>query len=163
MLAAPDHVERVLGLEGRPENIRRAELSVELLGRGNIEYRRVNLESDSLSEHGHFDAVFCAGVLYHLAEPWRLLEEIAAVTDRLFLDTHYAAAEERQSCGHVGADFTEGGYGDPLSGLGPTSFWLTLADLISSLNTCGFAVRHLQDHADWAAAGRRVFLGAIKA
>jgi hypothetical protein len=163
MLAAPDHVERVLGVEGRPENIRRAELCADLFGRGKIEYRHANLESDSLSEYGRFDAVFCAGVLYHLSEPWRLLGEIAAITDRLFLDTHYAAVEEREWRGHAGADFTEGGYDDPLSGLGPVSFWLTLPDLIRSLNSCGFAVRQLQDHSDWAGAGRRLHLCAVKA
>ncbi len=163
MLAGPKHVERVVGLEGRPENIRRAELVAELLGRGNIEFHQANFEADRLSKYGHFDAVFCAGVLYHLPEPWRLLEEIAAVTDRLFLDTHYASAENQERHGHVGIDFAEGGYGDPLSGLSATSFWLTLPDLITALNTCGFAVRRLQDHPDWGpGAGRRVHLYAVK-
>lgn len=162
MLAQPQHVERVLGLEGRIESIRRAELAVELLGRGNIAFELADLQTDGLSGHGRFDAVFCAGVLYHLPEPWKLLAAIANVTDRLYLDTHYATTEDESRGGYVGASTGEGGYEDVLSGLAPSSFWLSLPALVRALNEVGFAVWRIVDHPDWASAGRRVVLGCLR-
>ena len=83
-LAAPATTERVLGIEGRPENVARARLATELLGRGNTEFAVDDLETVDLAQYGRFEAAFCAGLLYHLVRPWRLLEEIASVSDRLF-------------------------------------------------------------------------------
>lgn len=75
-LASPPFVERLVGLEGRPENIARARLATQVLGRGNTEIRQVDLEEASLAQFGRFDAVFCAGLLYHLKRPWRLLTRL---------------------------------------------------------------------------------------
>ncbi|MGA8277474.1 MAG: class I SAM-dependent methyltransferase [Rhodanobacteraceae bacterium] len=36
-----------------------------------------------------YDLTFASGVLYHMEEPWRLLQGIANVSDRMFLWTHY--------------------------------------------------------------------------
>jgi SAM-dependent methyltransferase len=88
-LAAPGTSENVFGLDGRADNVERARLVAELLGRGNIEFAVEDLEHAELARYGRFDAVFCAGLLYHLVSPWRLLAEIGTVSDRLFLDTHY--------------------------------------------------------------------------
>jgi SAM-dependent methyltransferase len=162
MLADPEHVERVLGLEGRAESIRRAEFVTDLLGKGKIAFEQSDLETDDLSRHGRFDAVFCAGLLYHLQEPWRLLAEIAKITDRLYLDTHYASTEAETRGSYVGASIGEGGYDDALSGLGARSFWLSLPALIAALNDVGFAVRHIVDDPDWSPAGRRAVLGCCK-
>ena len=157
-LARPECVERLVGLEGRPENIERAELVAELLGRGNIEFRAADLDRADLEPHGRFDAVFCAGLLYHLTRPWRLLEEIAKVTDRLLLDSHYSATGADELEGHRGSFAEEGGYDDVLSGLSPRSFWLTLGGLIKVLTDNGFAVTRLVEEEDWKGAGRRVQL-----
>jgi SAM-dependent methyltransferase len=162
MLGDAEHVERLLGLEGRVENVRRAEFVAELLGRGNLSFHQADLESDPLTEHGSFDAVFCAGLLYHLPNPWRLLKAIADVTDRLFLDTHYASSEQDEREGFAGANVGEGGYDDVLSGLSRSSFWLTLPTLIATLNDAGFAIHRLIDDPDWSPEGRRVIIGAFK-
>lgn len=42
---------------------------------------------------GRFDAVIACGVLYHMAEPLRLLDLITARTDRVFLWTHVHQAD----------------------------------------------------------------------
>ena len=36
-----------------------------------------------------YDMVFCSGVLYHMAEPLRLIKLISQITDRCFVWTHY--------------------------------------------------------------------------
>lgn len=158
MLAAAEPVERVLGLEGREQNVRRAQLAAELLGRGNIAFHQADLENVELASYGRFDAVFCAGVLYHLPEPWRLLEAIGAVSDQLFLDTHYAAQATDERGGFGGAEVAEGGYDDSLSGLSSSSFWLTLRSLREALDRAGFAIEEQVDYPDWV-NGPRAHLG----
>jgi len=162
-LAAPPDSERVLGVEGRKENVERARLATELLGRGNTEFVVDDLETVDLAPYGRFDAAFCAGLLYHLVSPWRLLAEIARVSDRLFLDTHYwTGADTAEVEGYLGGWFDEGGYDDPLSGLESRSFWLTRPSLLKALTDAGWAVRHLVDHPDWAGAGARLWLGCVR-
>jgi SAM-dependent methyltransferase len=162
-LAAPPFVGRLIGLEARQENIERAQLAVELLGKGNVDFIRVDLDKESLERFGRFDAVFCAGLLYHLAQPWRLIEEIAKVTDRLFLDTHYSDVDEVTVNGYVGSVYHEGGYADPLSGLSESSFWMTLPCLMDTLSRVGFVVRHRYVVQDWGGYGPRIHLAAFKA
>ena len=157
-LARPDFVERVIGLEGRAENVARAELVTELLGRGNIGYHPADLDRVELEGFGRFDAVFCAGLLYHLTRPWRLIEEVAKVTDRLLLDTHFSAAGEDELEGHRGSFLHEGGYDDVLSGLSPRSFWLTLGGLYDVLEANGFGVTRMLQQEDWEGAGPRAQL-----
>jgi len=154
-LAAPETTERVLGLEGRPEHAARARLVADLLGRGNIEFAVENLETVDLASYGRFEAVFCAGLLYHLEAPWRLLAEIGRVTDRLFLDTHYwSGPDVLEIDGHQGGWFDEGGYDDPLSGVGGRSFWLTAPALIQLLTEAGWTILHFNDIPDWPTAPR---------
>jgi hypothetical protein len=160
-LAAPATTERLLGLEGRQENVDRARLVAELLGRGNIEITRADLEAPQLSPYGTFDAVFCAGLLYHLQRPWLLLEETARVGERLFLDTHYWAGEGTKVEGRSGGWYEEGGQADPLSGLSSRSFWLTLPELLRALTEAGWAIRHMEHFARWG-PGPRVWLGCVR-
>ena len=54
-----------------------------------VELLCVDLETFDLRVLGRFDAVLCSGVLYHLTKPWRLFAALAALTDRLFVWTHY--------------------------------------------------------------------------
>lgn len=163
-LAAPPTTERVLGLDGRAENVARAALVAEVLGRGNIDVQVADLESADLTPFGRFDAVFCAGLLYHLAEPWHLVAQIATVSDRLFLDTHHCAAttDVVEVNGYHGQWYREGGRADPLSGLREQSFWPTLASLLRMLTDHGWAVRHVVEHLQWGGAGSRVWLGCYR-
>ncbi len=106
---------------------------------------QVNLENFELLTLGTFDAVFCSGLLYHLPEPWKLIQRCAQVSPNLFLWTHYAGeneAEERVN-GLRGKWHEEGGLGDPTSGLSKKSFWPTLGSLINLLTKNGFNTIHL--------------------
>ena len=160
-LGAPGTTARVLGLEGRLENVERSRLVASLLGRGNVEFQQEDLETVDLTGYGRFDAVFCAGLLYHLQAPWRLVEEVARVSDHFFLDTHYWSSDEVEVDGHSGNWYDEGGYTDPLSGLGRRSFWLTLPALLRVLTNAGWAVHRIEHSFEWG-PGPRVLLGCSK-
>lgn len=139
-LARRAHVERVLGLEARAANIEKARFVQPLLGVRNAEFLQADLETADLASFGQFDAVFCSGLLYHLLEPWKLIGQIPRVAPRLFVWTQYAddLSADKTLAGYRGCDYTEGGIDEPLSGMSPTSFWLTLGSLIKALTASGF-------------------------
>ncbi|MFB3916101.1 MAG: class I SAM-dependent methyltransferase [Terriglobales bacterium] len=135
-------VSQVVALEGRAENISRAQFVVELLKLPNVRFEQINLEyRETLASFGIFDAVYCCGLLYHLPRPWELLKQIARTPGNLFLSTHYSAPETAKVVreGYSGSWYTEAGVKDPLSGLSKTSFWPTLPCLSSMLQNNGFA------------------------
>ncbi|HEY4332881.1 MAG TPA: hypothetical protein VGM78_09945, partial [Ilumatobacteraceae bacterium] len=90
------------------------------------------------------------------------LDEIASVTDQLFLDTHYCAVADDVVDGHPVGSFREGGYDDVLSGLSPTSLWMTLPEIESILRGHGFEITNCHNHPDWGGQGPRVILSAIR-
>ncbi len=146
-LAQHPGVERVLGIEARKSNIERARFMQDLLRANNVKFVQADLEKTQLNEFGRFDAIFCSGLLYHLPEPWMLIAGMAHVAPRLFIWTHYAdesAGESRQN--FRGHEFVEGGIDEPLSGMSPTSFWLTLESLKAALTAAGFnAIQIVRD------------------
>lgn len=150
-LASRPHVSRVLGIEGRRESVERARFVRQLLGMTNVEFEVANVETADLASFGEFDAVFCSGLLYHLPEPWRLIENVSKVSPNLFLWTHYASgdvseaggralkgAENAMANGFKGWAYRERGLADPLSGMSPSSFWPTLEGLKAMLKRNGF-------------------------
>lgn len=140
MLAEHRGVKRVLGLEGREQNLRKARLIQDLLHVRNAEFAQANLEGSDLSAFGKFDAIFCSGLLYHLPEPWKLIERLPTIAPSLFIWTHYAPETEAKaiSNGLRGKIYVEGGLEEVLSGMSPTSMWLTLESLITSLTRSGY-------------------------
>jgi SAM-dependent methyltransferase len=133
---------RILGVEGRMANIEKSRMVQRLLGVRNVEFRQVNLEVVPLSDLGEFDAVLCAGLLYHLPRPWELLAGLRGVTDRVLVSTHYAAEDRADEVveGFPGHWYREHGEEDPLSGLSPRSFWMTLPAITDQLRAGGYAV-----------------------
>jgi 2-polyprenyl-3-methyl-5-hydroxy-6-metoxy-1,4-benzoquinol methylase len=158
-LAGHPSVAEVVALEGRRENLARASFVKEAFGDRKIVFREYNIERLEPGDlDGPFDAVFCAGLLYHLPRPWALIERLRVVTRRdLFLDTHYATEAAATVEGHEGRWVAEGV--DPLSGLSASSFWLTREDLTATLERNGFAVRAVLD-LPHARNGPRVFVMA---
>jgi SAM-dependent methyltransferase len=141
ILAQHPGVERVLAVEGRESNLRKARFVRELLQIRNVDFVQANLEQTDLAALGKFDAVFCCGLLYHLPAPWKLLEQLSTVAPVLFIWTHYAAEAEARDIGNGlrGKIHHEGGEDEPLSGMSPTATWLTLDSLLSVLKASGFA------------------------
>jgi hypothetical protein len=140
ILAQNPGVKRVVALEGREANLRKARFVQELLEIRNVEFLQANLEHAELSAFGKFDAVFCCGLLYHLPEPWKLLEQLPAIAPRLFIWTQYAADDGAHDLpgGLRGKIHIEGGVDEPLSGMSPTATWLTLDSLREVLMASGY-------------------------
>ena len=140
ILAQHPGVKRVVALEGREANLRKARFVQELLEIRNVEFLQANLEHSDLTAFGKFDAIFCCGLLYHLPEPWKLLVQLPDVAPRLFIWTQYAADNEARdlSGGLRGKIHTEGGADEPLSGMSSTAIWLTLDSLRAVLTSSGY-------------------------
>ena len=144
-LATRPGVEEVIAIEGRAANIRKAELVKGLLGVRNVTFVEANLETTDLTTFGQFDAVFCSGLLYHLPEPWKLIEQLPRVAPKLFVWTHYADDLLADVVQHDlrGQVHPEGGADEPLSGMSSTAFWPTLGSLTKMLTTSGYKTVHL--------------------
>ena len=140
ILAQHPGVERILALEGREVNLRKARFLQNLLGIHNVEFLQANLEHAELTGFGKFDAVFCCGLLYHLPEPWQLLERLPEVAPAVFIWTQYAADHEAHDIadGLRGKIHIEGGPDEPLSGMSSTATWLTLDSLRAVLARSGY-------------------------
>jgi SAM-dependent methyltransferase len=143
-LAAGPQVTRIVALEGRTANIERARLVQRLLDVRKVEFHEVNLEQTDLAAWGRFDAIFCSGLLYHLPEPWKLLEQCARISSGFFMWTHYAGDDGNVEVnGYRGKWFRESGLGDPLSGMSGESFWPTLPALERMLRQSGYSSIHI--------------------
>jgi hypothetical protein len=140
ILAQHPGVKRVVALEGREANLRKARFIQELLRIDHVEFAQANLEHADLRGFGEFDAAFCCGLLYHLPEPWRLIEQLSAIAPVLFLWTQYAAENEARDLGNGlrGKTHVEGGADEPLSGMSATATWLTLDSLRDLLVRSGY-------------------------
>jgi hypothetical protein len=140
IMAKRPGVTRVVALEGREFNLRKARFVQELLRIGNAEFAQANLEEANLAAYGKFEAVFCSGLLYHLPEPWKLIAQLPAIAPAVFIWTHYAKEEEATEVapGLRGKICPEGGSDEPLSGMSATATWLTLDSLITLLKRSGY-------------------------
>ncbi len=163
-LANPPTVQRVVAVEGRISNIERARFVQRLVSTDKVEFLEANLENFELSTLGNFDATFCSGVLYHLPEPWKLIQQCAQISPNLFLWTHYAGENEAKETlhGQRGKWHEEGGLLDPLSGLSKRSFWPTMGSLIGLLTASGFRTVHLIENELTHANGLVVTLAATQ-
>jgi SAM-dependent methyltransferase len=140
ILAQHPGVERVVALESRAANLRKARFVQELLQIRNVEFAQANLEHADLSAFGNFDAIFCCGLLYHLPEPWKLIQQCPSIAPLLFIWTQYAAESEARDIGDDlrGKTHIEGGPDEPLSGMSATATWLTLDSLRTLLARSGY-------------------------
>jgi SAM-dependent methyltransferase len=162
ILAQHPGVKRVVALEGREANLRKARFVQEQLRIDNIEFAQANLEHADLSAFGKFDAIFCCGLLYHLPEPWKLIEQCPPIAPLLFIWTQYAAETEARDVGRGlrGKIHVEGGADEPLSGMSATATWLTLDSLRVLLAASGYDSVEIIDDDPGHANGPAVTIGA---
>lgn len=130
----------ILALEGREANLRRAELVLELHGVDNAELRLADVEAMDIATLGTFDAVLCAGLLYHVRQPWKLLRDIAQVTDQLYLSTHYwgSSALLEDLDGYSVKPVREDHPEPQARGLSVDVRWLDRGSLMKALTDAGF-------------------------
>lgn len=147
-LALQPGVKRVMGIEARSANRERAVWIQQLMGISNVEFRMANLEEIDLTTFGRFDALFCSGVLYHLPQPWNLVNQFPKVSQNVFIWTHYADEYQANELvnGYSGKLYQEAGISDPLSGLSKMSFWPTLSSLIKMLTVNGYHTIHILEN-----------------
>jgi hypothetical protein len=162
IMARRPGVKRVVAFEGRETNLRKARFVQQLLRIDNVKFDQANLEQADLTRFGKFDAVFCCGLLYHLPEPWKLIEQLPAVAPVLFIWTQYAADHEAHDAGRGwrGKIHVEGGADEALSGMSPTATWLTLDSLRGLLATSGYRNVEIIDDDPAHPNGPAVTIGA---
>ncbi len=142
-------IDFVLGVEGKDYLVQRSRLIKTLTASEKMDFVKCDLESEDLSSFGRFDAAFCAGVLFLLSRPWQMIEKVAAVTDNLFISTHYARTARESVEGFEGEYHKNGSFSDPLGGLSERSFWLTFESLAKALQKNGFQIINVQHFNDW--------------
>jgi SAM-dependent methyltransferase len=151
----------VVGIEGQPDNFATCEWVADRVGLANLSF--VEDDVRSLRDHGRFDAVLCAGLLYHLDHPVEFLSTLGDVTGRLLIVSAnhatlegselevYApllAAELTEHEGRLGRWFGE--QPGPWSSLGNSqSFWLERRELLRALVESGFPT--VFEQFDWLA------------
>jgi hypothetical protein len=163
-LAALAGVEHVVAVEGRTENVERARVVQRALGVDNVTFVVGNLETMDMAPLGHFDAIFCTGLLYHLPCPWELLARLAAVSGRIYIWTQCAdePVDGHDAGGYAGRSYDEWGRWEPLSGLSPTSFWPTREELVRMISDAGFPVVHVFGEEQVPRRGPALMLAAAR-
>ncbi len=145
---------QTLGIEIRKSNIENCRLIKKATNLPNLEF--VCDDVRNLDRYGQFDAVFCCGILYHLDEPRKFLEQMSRVCQRvLIIDTHVAAqqpnrtftvSEVTQHEGLTGRWFAEipndpGRKSDKWSSWdNAKSFWPMKRDLVEAVRQLGFSI-----------------------
>ena len=62
---------------------------------------------------------------------------MAAISDRVFVDTHVSETDYIELAGYRGRMYAEFGYDDPMSGTAPHSFWPTEPELVRMFAEAG--------------------------
>lgn len=76
-------VRRVLAVDARPENLRRARFVAEAMGIHDVEFREGRVETLAADLNRTFELTLFLGLLYHVEDPMRCLRQVAAVTGEL--------------------------------------------------------------------------------
>lgn len=140
-LAALPGVRSVVAVEGRAASLARARYVQSVIGDTKVRFVRANLERADLAGLGGFDAALCLGLLYHLPEPWRLIDRLREAAPRVLVWTHYAEPDRARARrgGYRGRVYREWRFlFEPLSGLSFSSFWPSRDELVRMLREHGF-------------------------
>jgi tRNA (mo5U34)-methyltransferase len=135
----------VTAIDSRMENIAKSILSCHFYA-VSPELRRCDVEiAEELAALPDADVVHHVGVLYHLVDPVRHLQQLAPkIRLGMMLDTHVSTPQQATSvlssggreyrCRKVG----ESGLADVFSGMYAHAHWLVLDDLLELLRALGF-------------------------
>lgn len=85
---------RVTGIDGRKDIITRAEFTRAQFGYNNIEFRQADILDESVWQD--IDAVFMAGLIHHLSDPFQLIDLLKKYCSTFaFMCTHVAPDFEK--------------------------------------------------------------------
>jgi SAM-dependent methyltransferase len=151
---------QVVGIEIREANLNKARFLKENLRLDNIEFYQDDVRNLSEAKYGRFDAILCAGFLYHLDSPavFEAIENIYSVCDRLaifetFISLKPAVSQTYKGktywgnyyIEHAETDSADEKYKDLWSSIdNPQSFWLTRPSLFNALEHAGFTSAFVQ-------------------
>lgn len=129
----------VVAVDGRASNLRRASLLLRVRGRSNVRLVEADVEREQPFFAERFDAVFCVGLLYHLADPAALMRRMAAMAPLVWLWTQVCAEADAVSLpgGLRGRPYAEPDE-HPLNGLCATAQFLTRGSLVEVAEAAGF-------------------------
>lgn len=144
----------VIGVEGRPQHVAKADFCKRALGLQNVTFELGDVREVNCGTHGRFDVILCSGLLYHLDHP-HVFELMAAMRGMCqgicIVDTSISprADFQVQFGGHFywGAAYREHATGlaheEKMKEAGASldnenSFWITKHDLVNGLIDLGF-------------------------
>jgi predicted RNA methylase len=174
------HGAKVVGIEGREQNIERARFAKKVLNLRNVEFYLDDVRNLSKEKYGKFDVVLCSGILYHLDFPdnMEFIEKIYDVCDyctiidthigsnptakKIFKDHEYEGDVYRE---HDPSASTENRLKQAWASLdNDNSFWLTKKSLYDFLMRVGFTtITEMYSHnASAKIQGDRITLIAFK-
>lgn len=78
-------VKKVIGVDAREENLRRARFVARAMGAERIEFRQGRVETLARETGRTFELTLFLGLLYHVEDPMLCLRQVAAVTSELCL------------------------------------------------------------------------------
>lgn len=135
----------VTGIESKTVNFAKCEYVAKNVNLPGLHF--IQEDARDLAKHGQFDAVFCAGLLYHLDCPSAFLTMLGQVTRRVaIIQTHYATFCDAQHEGRQGwwyDDFP--GQRDLWGSEGNLrSFWLAVEELLQAVREAGFGIIYQQ-------------------
>ncbi|HXL79370.1 MAG TPA: class I SAM-dependent methyltransferase [Pyrinomonadaceae bacterium] len=173
------HGAQTVGVEIREANLAKARFVKETLALDNLKLVQDDVRNLSSDKYGHFDAVLCIGILYHLDAPdvFDFVHRMAEVcTGCLVIDTHVSNTKEVSSKygerEYWGKFFTEHEPDTTLAEREKSlwasidnvkSFWLTRPSLYNLLAHAGFtSVYECYNPPVWQKFDDRCTLLAIK-
>lgn len=112
-------VKEVIAFDGRDTNIKKAEFIRACYGYSESDIRFVHGDAETFdfSTIGSVGAILCIGVLYHLINPSRMIQQLSKLSNALFIWTHFNPK--------VSAFHPEGDIKSPTAGLSKRSLWLS--------------------------------------
>ena len=137
-----------IGIEGRAENLAKAEFIKERLGIANCEFRLADVLTEEYESDPH-DVVLLLGIIYHVENPIGLIRKAAAAAKRyLFVETQLCRPDrsipygwgvpgiyhETENCFALVAESND----NPLSAMGSLSLIPNLAAVTTVMRHCGF-------------------------
>jgi len=168
--------ESVLAIEANSVAYLRCLVMKEILQPANCRFLLGDFLSFLQQNQTKFDLVFCSGVLYHMEDPFSLIEAITKRTNRVFLWTHYFDPDDPKGPTCRPRGLTRGGleltyyqhtYGlDPQAspywgGIAPSPSWLWRDDIVRIFEHFGFTIEIIDDKRD-TDAGHHITAVAIR-
>ena len=128
---------QVLAIDVRREHLERARFMQRQLGLSNVTFFEADLETCDLQTLGQFDAVYNVGLLYHVGDPFRVLQQCAAIAPEMLLWTYVVDDGDAELNGYEGR-FTRENPADQIGGVRSRSFRPTRCELMRMLTDTGW-------------------------